>query len=144
MKVGNMSVVTKKVFEQLTEGLHNVTITKVEDIGPQETNFGTKDMLRVTFTSSDQKDKEGKFVDVRPRYNKSLHAKSAFVKALLAPLGFTAGAAFDTDELVGTKCQVVIQHKENDGTTYANVTAVLKVRPAGKPATQEPVTAESF
>jgi hypothetical protein len=133
-----MSLVIKdKVFEQLTDGLHNVTITKVEDLGPQETQFGTKDRLRVIFTAADQKDKEGKAVEVRMSFTKSLHAKSALVKSLLSPLGFTVGNEFDANDIVGTKCQVVIQSKESDGKTYANVTAVLRIRPAGKPAPAE-------
>lgn len=138
-----MAVIKDKVYENLSEGLHNVTITKVEDLGPQETQFGTKDRIRVIFTASDQKDKEGKPVDARMTFTKSLHAKSGFVKQLLSPLGISAGSEFDTDELVGVKCQVVIQHKENDGKTYANVTAVLRIRPAGAkaPATNP---AESF
>lgn len=135
-----MPVIKDKVYENLSEGLHNVTITKVEDLGPQETNFGTKDRIRVIFTAADQKDKEGKPVDARMTFTKSLHAKSAFVKQLLSPLGFSAGSEFDTDELVGTKCQIVIQHKENEGKTYANVTAVLRIRPAGQ---KQPAAASS-
>ena len=38
-----MSLIVKdRVFEQMSEGLHNVTITKVEDLGLQDTKFGTK------------------------------------------------------------------------------------------------------
>lgn len=130
-----MPVIAKKEYEKLTEGLHNVTITEVKDMGTQDTSFGPKEKIRVVFTAADQKDKEGKAVDAIATYTKSLHAKSAFVKQLLAPLGFSVGTEFDTDEMIGTKCQVVIQHKESDGSTYANVTAVLRIRPAGsKPA----------
>lgn len=132
-----MSLVIKdKVYEQLTEGLHNVVITKIEDLGLVETTFGTKDRLRVIFTAQDQKDKEGNAVDVRMTFTKSLHAKSGLVKQLLSPLGFSVGNEFDANVIVGTKCQVVIQHKESDGKTYANVTAILKVRGA-KPVQQE-------
>lgn len=139
-----MSLVIKdKVYEQLTEGLHNVAITKVEDLGPQETQFGTKDRLRVIFTASDQKDKEGNFVDVRMTFTKSLHVKSGFVKNLLAPLGFSVGNEFDANDIVGTKCQVVIQHKESDGKTYANVSAILRIRPAGSKQPAQPA-AENF
>ena len=128
------TIIKDKVYEQLTEGLHNVTITKIDDLGPQETQFGTKDRLRVVFTASDQKDKEGNPVDARMTFTKSLHVKSGFVKQLLSPLGISVGSEFDADDLVGTKCQVVIQHKESDGKIYANVTAILRIRPAGKPA----------
>jgi hypothetical protein len=127
-----MSLIIKdKVYEQLTEGLHNVIISKVEDLGPQETQHGTKDRLRVIFTAQDQKDsKTGEAVDARMTFTKSLHPKSSFVKQLLAPLGISAGTEFDANDIVGIRCQVVITHKESEGKTYANVTAVLKNRPA--------------
>ena len=134
-------VIKDKVYEQLTEGLHNVIITKVNDLGLQETQFGAKKRLSVVMTAQDQNDKEGKAVDVLMFFTQSLHSKSALVKNLLSPLGFTVNNEFDVENLIGTKCQVVIQHKESDGKTYANVTAVLKNRPAGqKPA----VAVESF
>lgn len=123
-----MSLVIKdKVYELLTEGLHNVTITAVQDVGPQETMYGTKDRARIVFTASDQKDKEGKAVDVLMTVTKSLHSKSSLGK-LLVQLGIPVGAEFDLNEIVGTKCQVVVQHKESEGKTYANVVSVLKVR----------------
>jgi hypothetical protein len=135
-KVGSMSLVIKdKVYEQMTEGLHNVTITKVEDLGLQETNFGTKDRARIVFTAADQKDKEGRAVDVLMTVTKSLHSKSALGK-LLTSLGVTVGAEFDLNDIVGTKCQVVVQHKESEGRTYANIASVLKIR--------KPAAAESF
>ncbi len=67
-------------------------------------------------------------------FTKSLHAKSGFVKQLLSPLGFTVGNEFDANDIKGTKCQVVIQHKESDGKTYANVTAILRNRGKNTPA----------
>ncbi len=136
-----MSLVIKdKVFELLEEGIHNVTISKVEDLGVQETQFGAKERFFVEFTAADQKDKAGQFVTARMYFTRSLGAKSSFVKNLLSPLGITAGSEFDAEDLVGTKAQIVIQHKESDGKTYANVTAVLKIR-SSKPAV---AAAESF
>jgi hypothetical protein len=38
------------------------------------------------------------------------------------------GDTFDLRELVGIECRVVIQHKEKDLKTYANVAALLKIR----------------
>lgn len=122
-----MSLVIKpKVYEQMTEGLHNVTITKVEDLGLQETNFGTKDRARLVFTAQDQKDKEGNAVEVFMSVTKSLHAKSQLGK-VLAALKIPVGAEFDLNDIVGVKCQVVIQHNEKDGKTYANITSVIPV-----------------
>ena len=127
-KAGNVGslVIKTKTFEQMTEGLHNVTITKVEDLGLQETNFGTKDRARIMFTAADQKDKEGKAVDVFMSVTKSLHSKSQLGK-LLAALKIPVGAEFDLNDIVGVKCQVVIQHNEKDGKTYANVASVIPV-----------------
>lgn len=124
----------------MSEGLHNVVITEVKDLGKQDTQFGVQHRLAVIFEAQDQKDKEGKNVDVRLFATNSLHPKSSFIKNVLTPLGITPGTEFDTDELVGIKCQVVIQHKDKDGTTYANVTAILRNR--GSKTTAPP--AESF
>lgn len=128
-------VVREKQYELLKVGLHNATISKIEDVGPQETTFGTKDRARIYFQSADQKDKEGKFVNTAMTVTKSLHSKSSLGK-LLASLNVTAGAEFDLNDLVGIKCQIVIQHKENEGRTYANVTAVLPLTPAVKSTTE--------
>jgi hypothetical protein len=129
-----MSLIVKdRVFEQMTEGLHNVTITKVEDLGMQDTKFGTKDQARIFFTAQDQKDKEGKAVDVPMTVTTtSLHPKSKLAK-LLNSLGITANETFDLNSLVGIKCQVVIETNVNKetGKDYASVATVLKNR---KPA----------
>jgi hypothetical protein len=126
-KVGAMSLVVKtKTYENLSEGLHNVTITKVEDLGLQETNFGTKDRARVVFTAADQKDKEGNPVDIFMTVTKSLHAKSQLGKALAA-LKIPVGAEFDLNDVVGVKCQIVVQHNEKDGKTFANVASIIPV-----------------
>ena len=129
-------VIKDKVYEQMSEGLHNVIITKYDDLGLQETQFGTKDRVRIVFEAQDQKDsKTGEAINVFMTATKSLHSKSALGK-LLATLKIPAGAEFDMDDLVGVKCQVVIQHKESEGKTYANISTVI-------PRTT-PVKAESF
>jgi hypothetical protein len=127
-KAGNVGslVIKPKTYEHLTEGLHNVTITKVEDLGLQETNFGTKDRARIIFSAADQKDKEGKPVDALMSVTKSLHSKSQLGK-LLAALKVPVGAEFDLNDIVGMKCQVVIQHTEKDGKTYGNIASVIPV-----------------
>jgi hypothetical protein len=127
-KAGSMSLVIKpKTYENLTEGLHNVTITKVEDLGLQETNFGTKDRARLVFTAAGQKDKEGTPVDIFMTVTKSLHAKSQLGKALAA-LKIPVGAEFDLNDVVGVKCQIVVQHNEKDGKTFANVASIIPIK----------------
>ncbi len=118
-------VIEKQVSGQMSEGLHSVTITKVEDLGLQETRFGPKECAAIYFTADDQK--EGKPVDVRLRVVKSLHPESSLAR-LLGALSVPFGDTFDLNDLVGIKCLVVIQHKEREGETQANIAAVLKVR----------------
>jgi hypothetical protein len=120
-------VVKQKEFELMTEGLHNVTITRIEDLGKVDTQYGVKEKARIFFTAQDQNDKEGKPVDAVMSVNCVLGAKSTLGK-LLNSLGVTPGDEFDLNDLVGIKCQVVIQHNENDGKTYANIATVLKSR----------------
>lgn len=127
-----MSLIVKdRVYEQMTEGLHNVAITKVEDLGMQDTQYGSKDQARIFFTALDQKDKEGKTVDCPMTVTCSLHAKSKLGK-LLKSLGVSANETFDLNALVGIKCQVVIEEAENKetGKTYAKIVSVLKIKNA--------------
>jgi len=120
-----MSLVIKpKVYELMVEGLHNVVITKVEDLGMQETNFGTKDRARIVFAAADQKDKEGKPVEIWMSVNKVINPKSTLGK-LLAALKVPQPEEFDLNSIVGIKTQVVVQHNEKDGKTYANIASVI-------------------
>lgn len=118
-------IVMEPASEQMPEGLHNVTITKVEDLGLQEPGFGMRDCAAICFTPDDQK--EGKPVDIRMRLVKSLHPESSLGK-LLTALNVPFGDTFDLNVLVGVRCEVVIQHKEIEGKIQANIAAVLKVR----------------
>ena len=120
-------VVKKKVYELMSEGLHNVTITRVEDLGLVETQYGVKEKARIYFTAQDQKDKAGEPVDVVMSVNQIISPKST-LGILLSDLGITAGDEFDLNDIIGIKCQVVIKQKESDGKTYANIDSVLKVK----------------
>lgn len=126
-----MSLVIRERVEQMSEGLHNVTMTRVEDLGLQETRFGMKECAAIYFTADDQK---GKPLDVCISVVQSLHPESSLVK-LLTALNVPFGDTFDLSVLVGVKCEVVIQHREKGGQTYANIAAVLKIRKRASPRT---------
>jgi hypothetical protein len=113
-----VSLVVKKL-EQMSEGLHKVTITNVKDLGLQKTRLGPRDMAAIYFTDDR--------TDVRMRLVKSLHPESSLVK-LLGALSVPFGETFDLTTLVGVKCEAVIQHKESEGKIVARVAAVLQVR----------------
>ena len=118
-----MAIVTKKVFELPSEGLHLAQITRVDDVGQVETSFGVKEKIRIIFTMLDEKSKDGTPLDAMISANKVLGEKSTLGK-LLTELKIAAGDTFDTDELIGLKTQVIISHKEGKDRNYANVTIV--------------------
>jgi len=121
-------VITKKVYELADEGLHNVVISRIDDVGLVETQNGTKDKAAIYFTCLDQKAKDGGDVDLRYLVNKVISDNSTLGK-LLAALKITAGNNFDMDDLIGIKAQVVVQHnKSENGNTYANITSFIPTK----------------
>ena len=118
-----MAIVSKKVFELPSEGLHLAQITRIDDVGQVETQYGVKEKIRIIFTMLDEKAKDGTALDAMISANKALGEKSTLGK-LLAELKIPAGDTFDTDELVGVKTQVIISHKAGKDRDYANVTIV--------------------
>lgn len=135
---GKMPVIKDRVYENANEGIHNVTISRIDDLGMVEGQFGTKDKIRIIFTT-EQEDSEGNLIEVRSNFTKSLHKKSGLTKFLKA-LKINAADSFDTDELVGLKLQIVVVHNESDGKTYANIDSYLPV--ARKTAAKPPVAAK--
>ena len=48
------------------------------------------------------------------------------------------GQEFDTDDLVGRSCRIVVEHQQrNDGSTRAKVTSVMPVDPGSKSVTPQ-------
>ena len=119
-------VVKDKVFELPDEGVHDVVISEVNDIGLEETTFGTKDRVRLVVTCLDQNDSEGNPIKVFAKATKSLHAKST-LGTYLNQLGVPIGSEFDLEDLVGLKTQALIEHNvSSNGKTYANLTSFIK------------------
>jgi len=121
-------VITKKVYELADEGLHNVVISRIDDVGLVETQNGTKDKAAIYFTCLDQKAKDGGEVDLRYLVNKVITDKSTLGKMLKA-LKIDPNDNFDMDDLIGIKAQVVVQHnKAENGNTYANITSFIPTK----------------
>jgi len=130
----HMSLIIKdRVFENANEGLHNARISRVEDLGVVDTNYGAKDRIRLVFEMLDQKDKTGQPIEVWMSANKVLGPKSTLGK-FLATLKISAQGQFDANTLVGKKLQVVITHNEKDGKTYSNIASVIAPRAASQAA----------
>jgi hypothetical protein len=123
------TVIKQKEYELMDEGLHNVVVSRIEDLGKVETQHGVKEMAEIYFKALDQKAKDGSDVEARIRVNCVLGAKSTLRKMVLSPLNIIPGKEFDLNSLVGLKCQVLIQHNTiEDGRTFANIASVLKAK----------------
>ena len=124
--------ITKKVFEIADAGLHNAKIVRTEDLGLQEGGkWGAKEKVLIVFECLDQQDAEGKNVEVWGRFTQSIGEKSMLGK-LLAALHITPGDTFDTDDLLGSRVQLVVVHSD-DG-KYANIETFIPLKAGKTPA----------
>ncbi len=129
----NMSVVVNestKTYQLPDEGSYLAVLADVIDLGPTATAFGVKDKVQIVWLL-DAYDEEGNQFRVSSFYNKSLHEKATLRKDLKSILGTDVTGSFDMETLLGMNNQLVIQHNESDGKTYANIVAILKA-PKGK------------
>lgn len=117
-----------RTFEPVPEGLHNAVLVDVVDLGEVTTRFGTRPMVRFVWETEQRRDDGSPFL-VFKRYTHSLHEKANLFKDLrswkivdLQPAAIENG--IDSDSMLGASCQLLVQHSENDGKTYANVMAV--------------------
>jgi hypothetical protein len=110
------------------EGTWDAVLCDVKDLGLCDTQYGKKHQIRLVWQIS-EKMEDGRPFTIGRRYGLSLNEKSSLFKDVKSWFGKIPPAELDLEKLIGQNCQLVIQHSEKDGTTYANVIAVLK---AGK------------
>lgn len=132
----------QKEYTPAPEGLHQAVCVDVEDLGPVETQWGYKPMVKVRWqldqTYLDEESQEQKRYVATARYNLTLNEKSNLRKHLEAWRGkkFTAEElkGFDLEKLIGVNCQLqIIHHIADGGRTFANVQAIV---PLGKGMTK--------
>lgn len=125
-------------FEIVPEGVYVARCYRIIDLGTQTTTgiYGTKQQQKVNITW-ELLDDEVKMADGRPfvtskKYTASLHEKAQLRKDLEAWRGkkFTDEEleGFDLKNVLGTYCMIQVVHVENNGTTYANVQAIMKTK----------------
>lgn len=110
------------------EGTWDAVLCDVVDLGLCDTQYGKKHQIRLVWQIS-EKMEDGRPFTIGRRYGLSLNEKSSLFKDVKSWFGKVPPAELDLEKLIGQNCQVVVQHNERDGSTYANVIAVLK---AGK------------
>lgn len=122
-------IISGSSFTPAPEGVHPAVCVDVVDKGMVTGAYGTKHKLRIVWEIAELMD-DGRPFTVGKTYTASLHEKSVLRKDLKSWRGreFTPEElrGFDTEKVVGAPCQLVVQHEEKNGETYANVTAVLK------------------
>ncbi len=110
-------------------GLSPATLTRVTDLGEEESQYGTREMLELEFELDAKDEATGEPYRAWRKCSKSLHRKSTLrgiVEGLLGrPLNGDETRRFDVESLVGRQCLIQVAHVEKNGRTFANITAVL-------------------
>ena len=109
------------------EGSHDAVFCDVEDLGVVETMYGKKHQIRLVWQLA-EKMEDGRPFTIGRRYGLNLHEKAALFKDLKSYAKKAPPQNLDLETLIGKPCQILVTHVERDGSTYANVQAVL---PAG-------------
>jgi hypothetical protein len=116
-------------FVPAPEGMHSACCVDAVDLGDRETPWGMKHKVALVWEIA-VKMEDGKPFTVRKWYTASLNEKSNLYKDLCAWRGrpFTAQElkGFDIEKVVGTPCQVFVEHSEKEGQVFANVRVVTK------------------
>lgn len=125
----------KSDYSTVPEGLYAAVCIDVIDLGIVKVTYKEKTkeqhMVKLRWMLDETDPKSGKNFWVSRRFNNSLSEKASLCKILESWRGrkFTEEEldGFDTDDVIGANCQVQVQHNlGSDGTTYANVVAVVK------------------
>ena len=122
-----------KTFTPAPEGLWPAVCVDVVDLGvlKQEYNGQAKQVHKCRLVwEINQLMEDGRRFIVGKRYTVSLHEKSGLYKDLKGWRGkaFTPDElkGFDVEKVIGVPCRLLIVHEEKDGTTYGNVTQIMK------------------
>jgi len=141
------------------EGLFPAVCSRADDLGTQETNFGSKHQIDLYFIV--ETGEPPVRYEIRRRYTLSLHEKSNLRRDLESWRGarFTDEelvAGYEVDRCVGKACQVQIRHSAGtEGRTFANIDGIATpqkvagkvpqlVKPAPAPAPAAAVTADEI
>lgn len=132
------TAVSGKEFKKATEGTHAAVLNSIDDLGIEDVTYQGKTkkvhMIRL-FWQTEEKDGDEP-VFVTEKMNLSLHEKSKLYARVKGLFGKNPPASLDTDKLIGTQTNIVVVHNPgkgaNEGKTYANIVATLKLAPGQK------------
>jgi len=126
-------IVTNLKREIPDEGTHRATLIEITDLGSVQTKYGMKEKVLFTF-EVEQADGEGKKRRAFKRFSKTLHPKGGLRKAIRAITGEDPGDEFDLAQLIGRTVQILIEHQVSEGSTYANITAIVRMKSTEPPS----------
>jgi hypothetical protein len=121
--------VGRKEYENPPVGLHAAVCCDVEDIGLQETQFGKKHQVRITWQLGELKS-DGTRHLASKRYNASLDKRAVLCSDLESWRGrpFTREEVkrVDLEALIGKPCTLqLVENVGREGGTFVNVATVM-------------------
>jgi hypothetical protein len=128
-------------FKPAPAGVAVAVCCDVVDLGMQKASYPgrpdtMKHKIKIVWQLAELDAEIGKRPTVQQRYTLSLHEKAALRRDLESWRGrpFTAEerAGFDVEKVIGIPAMLNIIHREHNGSTYANVSAIMPV-PKGTP-----------
>lgn len=118
-------------FERPEPGLHQAVCTHVTDLGIQDTTFGPKAQIALTFELAEHMSDGTPFVKSK-KYTRSLNSKSTLRKDLVSwrTRDFTEEElkGFDVDNLIGVNCLLNLVLNKKDDKEYINIGSILPVQ----------------
>jgi hypothetical protein len=120
----------KKSFQPPDEGWQRAKLVEIRDLGLVQTLSGMREKILLVYETQ-QLDQDGKPRKVFVRFSKTLHAKGNLRRHVRSVLGRDPGEEFDMHALLGITVDLNIEHSEKNGTVYANVAGIARVKANG-------------
>lgn len=122
-----------KQYPIASEGVAQIVLADVVDIGLEQTENGPKPKVELYWVV-DEKDPDGNYFVIKRKFTNSLHEKSNLYPIVLDLLGGVKPALpYDLEQLLGRANMGVIKHAKGRGDnadkTYANIASMLPLKP---------------
>jgi hypothetical protein len=127
----------EKIFEMLPAGTHLAICNRVVDLGTQETAFGSKHQIMLSWETAEEKMSDGRPFAISRRYVLSTDRRSNFRADLEAMLRRSLTSEdfgkLDLGTLLGLAALLQVKHEVRETRTFVNITGVM-APPKGTPA----------
>ena len=127
----------EKIFKMLPAGTHLAICNRVVDLGTQETAFGSKHQIMLSWETAEEKMSDGRPFAISRRYVLSTDRRSNFRADLEAMLRRSLTSEdfgkLDLGTLLGLAALLQVKHDVRETRTFVNITGVM-APPKGTPA----------